>query len=239
MIRAVLVDDERKARETLTILLNQYCKEVNVVSSFDNILDAEHFLNSNKIDLLFLDVEMPEGTGLHLLSKIASENIKVIMITAHSHYAIKAIKHNVLDYILKPIDVMELQNAIEKYKQQKNTTSAEQVKPSDNHLSIPTREGLIFLKQSDIIRIEADGSYSNIYTNKGKTTVSKNLTEIMDQLSPALFFRVHHSHIVNLSKVKSYLKTDGHVAVMEDFSKVDVSRRKKDEFLIAIKKFSQ
>lgn len=228
-IKTVVVDDERKARETLIYLLNEYCKEIDIVATFDNILDAEQYIINANIDLLFLDVEMPEGTGLHLMKKIASQNIKVIMITAHDHYAIKAIKQNVFDYILKPIDVSELQDAIEKFKQQQPPITVNE--QTDNPLSIPTNEGVIFIKQSTIIRIKAEGSYSNIYTDNGKVLVSKNLTEITEQLNPQIFFRVHHSHIANLTKVKSYLKVDGNIAVMEDDSKVDISRRKKADFL--------
>ncbi|MDP2385358.1 MAG: LytTR family DNA-binding domain-containing protein [Bacteroidota bacterium] len=233
-IRTVLIDDETKARKTLRLLLEQFCPETTVIGDFENTKDGEAFINSNSVDLLFLDVEMPGETGIQFLNRIGDKGIKVIMVTAHAHYAIKAIKLEAFDYILKPIDVSELQAAIEKFKKRMDSKSNAIIN-SESTLTIPTREGIVFVKQYDIIHIDAEGSYSTIYTNDSKMMVSQNLSELSSQLNHSLFLRVHNSHIINMSKVKTYIKTDGHFAEMANGNKITISRRKKDEFIEAMR----
>lgn len=233
-IRTLLIDDEGKARKTLNLLLQQFCPEVDVVADFDCVADAEKFMENNQIDLIFLDIEMPGETGIQFLERLQDRQMKVIMVTAHSHYAVKAIKFEAFDYVLKPIDVAELRKSIDKFTRK---SSGRQNTPAvtDQTLKLPTREGIIFIKQADIVHVDADGSYSTIYTNDTRLMVSQNLSELGRQLNPSLFLRVHNSHIINLTKVKTYIKTEGHFAEMTNGNKVAIARRKKDEFLLAIR----
>jgi two-component system LytT family response regulator len=235
MIKAIIVDDEDKARQTLQYLTNMYCKDVEIVADFSSIEEAENFILSNPVDLIFLDIEMPEGTGLHLAKKISDKNIGIIFITAHPHYAIKAIKVDAIDYLLKPVDVEELQHAVERFKNsttaQKNNTKAVSLSSEEKNIVIPTREGLIYLKQDAILYISAEGSYSNIFHENERICVSKNLAELETQLDTKQFFRCHNSQIINLKKVKSFNKIDGYFAEMQNGAMVEISRRKKDDFL--------
>lgn len=232
MINAIIVDDERKARQTLSLLLDMYCKDVSILAEFDNIQAAEDFLKQVKPDLLFLDVEMPDGTGLELANKLPDLSGKIIFITAHPHYAVKAIKVEAFDYLLKPVDIQELQNTIKRFRDKQNQLKiATRQGQTEPRLAIPTKQGILYIKQHEIVRIEASGSYAFIYTDTVKHLVSKNLSELTELLNEELFFRIHNSHIVNLKKIKNFIKGDNYSIIMQDDSKVDVSRRKKDEFL--------
>ncbi|MGZ4157620.1 MAG: LytR/AlgR family response regulator transcription factor, partial [Bacteroidia bacterium] len=192
-------------------------------------------------DIVFLDIEMPNGNGFSLLQRFEEITFQLIFTTAYENYAIAAIRHHALDYLLKPIDIDELKAAI------KNASTAIKNKPAVNRYSdfinerkaditsriaLPIKDGIVYLTLSEIIRVESDGSYSTFYNSDGKKyVVSKNLKEYEDILPTREFFRSHKSHLINIKKVKKYLRTDGYFAEMEDGSVIEISRRKKDEFL--------
>lgn len=240
-MNAIIVDDEKKGREILHKLIKDYCPEVHVQALASHADEAYELIRKYAPDILFLDIEMPNGNGFYLLEKFEVIPFQVIFTTAYDNYAIQAIKHQAFDYLLKPIDIDELKTTIANVKKSivthsvKNHTAAfapESRVQLTGRIALPMKEGIIYLPVADIIRIESDGSYSVFYTgDMKKYMVSKNLKVYEDLLPAAMFFRVHKSHLINIKKVRKYLRTDGYFAEMEDGSLVEISRRKKDEFL--------
>jgi len=238
MIRACIVDDEKKGRDTLSKLLEEYCKDVEIIGEADSVETAYQFISGNHPELVFLDVEMPRGSGFELLKRFEKVNFKTIFVTAHNHYAIKAIKFSAVDYLLKPVDVDELVEAVSRVKSMPVLHQSSYTGLLDNldntrsgKLAVPVKDGVAFIHASDIIRMQADGSYTHIYTLTEKYTASKNVKEYEDLLHDMNFFRAHHSHLINLKHVKHFSRVDGYFALMSDGSSVEVSRRKKDHFL--------
>ncbi len=243
MIKALLVDDEQPAVESLQLMLEEYCPQVKIVGTAHSILDGIKEVIDKKPNLLFLDVEMPFGTGFDLLERIPRENIQVIFVTAYNHYAIKAIKFNALYYLMKPIDIDELIEAVDKVQSNlQQNTSPDLEKILDNlqtqgevtpaKIKIPTQDGMQYVRPDEVFRFEAAGSYTSVFlTNGNKIIVSKNLKFFEPMLSEKEFYRVHTSHIVNMIYIKKYIRTGGDRIEMEGGAVVPVSRRRKDGFL--------
>lgn len=237
-MKAIIVDDEKSGRETLQRLIEDNCKEVDVVGHAESVDDAVELINKTCPDLVFLDVEMPRGSGFELLKKFDRPQFKTVFVTAHNHYAIKAIKFAAADYLLKPVDIDELVAAVEQVKSLSGDFSAQYahlVESVDSHrcgkLAVPVKDGVAFIAVGDIIRLQADGSYTHIFTASEKYTASRNIKEYEDMLQDMQFFRAHHSHLINLNHVKHFSRVDGYFVVMSDGSSVEVARRKKDQFL--------
>ena len=238
-MKACIVDDEKKGRDSLQNLLQQYCSEVEVIGQADSIESAYQFITKNKPGLVFLDVEMPQGSGFELLKRFEKVPFKTIFVTAHQHYAIKAIRFSAIDYLLKPVDVDELIAAVDNAKRtissnyhQHYSAMFENIENSrQGKIAIPVRDGVAFVSPSDIIRLQADGPYTHIFTLNDKFTATKNIKEYEEMLHDYNFFRAHHSHLINLKYVKRFSRLDGYSAQMTDGSVVEVSRRKKEQFL--------
>lgn len=239
-MKAIIVEDEKKGQEILSSLILKYCTDVEIIGMADNAEDAYLLIKKMKPDVVFLDIEMPNGNGFYLLEKFDKINFQIIFTTAYDNYAIKAIKYHALDYLLKPIDIDELKQAVENVKKAllkpENTRYIDFLTTRkldiENRLGLPVKDGILYIQVADIIRIESDGSYSTIYLSKSqKHVVSKNLKEYEDVLPVKEFFRVHKSHLINIKKVKKYVRQDGYFVEMEDGSQVEIARRKKDEFL--------
>jgi two-component system LytT family response regulator len=223
--------------------VEEYCPTVQVVAMAASVEEAIEAVNTRKPDLLFLDIELHTGTGFDVLQGVAYRNFSVIFTTAYDHYAVKAIKFSAVDYLLKPIDVDELQAAVQKVSEKMQNNTSQQTlqlllknlqKPADTDFSITlaTSEGLEFVPLQQIIRLEASGPYTHFYMKGGKKImVSKNLKEYELLLGDHQFFRVHNSHIINMKEVKRMIKTDGGYAVMNDDSMITISPKKKDEFM--------
>ncbi|MEP7264013.1 MAG: LytTR family DNA-binding domain-containing protein [Bacteroidota bacterium] len=243
-MKACIVDDEKKGRDSLQTLLEQYCSEVEVVGQADSVENAYQFILKNKPELVFLDVEMPQGSGFELLKKFDRISFKTIFVTAHQHYAIKAIRFSAIDYLLKPVDVDELvaavQNAVQsdrQNQQQQYTGLLENLEHAGpNKIAIPVKDGVTFIDPCDIIRLQADGTYTHIFTGTGKYTASRNIKEYEELLSDQFFFRAHNSHLINLKHVRHFSRVDGYFVQMSDGSTVEVARRRKDEFLALMNK---
>lgn len=248
MLKAIIVDDEIKNRETLDKMLNQFCPQVDLVDKVNSIAAAKESISYHEPDLVFLDIEMPGGNGFELLEEVENLSFDVIFTTAHADYAIKAIKFAALDYLLKPINIKELVNAVEKAVQKKDggepvseinsrkyevlRTNREKDDFKFTKIALPTLEGIDFIEVDEILRCEASRSYSNFYLRSGeKIVVSKALKEFEDLLSEVNFFRVHKSNMINLKYIKKYVKGKGGYVVMEDDSIVDVSVRRKDDLM--------
>jgi two-component system LytT family response regulator len=243
MIKAIIVEDEKKGREILQILINKYCKNVEVVAIAENADEGYLLIKKHNPDLVFLDIEMPNGNGFYLLEKFDEIKFQVVFTTAYDNYAIKAIKYHALDYLLKPIDIDELQLAVESVEKAIEKPEVNRYAEfigarkleMESKLGLPIKEGILYVLISDIIRVESDGSYSVIHmSDEKKHMVSKNLKEYEDILPQKFFFRVHKSHLINIKKVKKYIRTDGYFAEMEGGSVIEIARRKKDEFLKAM-----
>lgn len=246
-MNAVIIDDEKRSRESLELLVKDYCPNVNVLDMADSVASGVECVKKHKPDLLFLDIEMQDGTGFDLLEKVAGNNFYVIFTTAFENYALRALKLSAVDYLLKPINAEELQAAVAKASDimaQKSTENNFQLLLQNlqsntgmHKIALPTSEGLTFINVHDIIRCQADGSYTHFYfKTQKKLLVSKKIKEYEELLSPYNFVRVHHSHLVNLDEVTKYVRGDGGYVVMSDGETVYVSKRKKEDFMAALNK---
>jgi two-component system LytT family response regulator len=242
-IAAIIIDDESDGREALRIALERYFPEITIKRVCESPEQGIEAIQSVKPALVFLDVQMPHLSGFDLLKKVSPFDFEVIFVTAHDQYAIKAIRFSALDYLLKPVDIDDLRAAIQKVKERlehKNTSqqyqsvlhNAQQNSGRIDRLAVPTQDGIEFFHTADIVFCEAQGSYTNILLKgKAKALVSRNLKDFENLLSESGFCRVHHSFLINMIHVRKYVKGEGGYVVMTDDHYVDVSRRKKDEFL--------
>ena len=241
MLQAVIVDDEKKAIQSLAWELTNFSDEINVVASFTDPFEALRFLNNNSPDCLFLDIEMPTMDGFQFIKKLGNKEFPVVITTAYNQYAIKALKNEAIDYLLKPIDTDDLKDTIVKIKKfNARTYTSDRMEKillnfnaNEKHKKITfnTDGKLIFLESEEILYAESDGNYSTIYLSDGqKIVLTKKLKEVNKLLPGDSFFRIHNSYIINLTKIKEFLKTDGYV-VLQSNHKIPVSRQKKSDFL--------
>lgn len=257
LLRAVIIDDETNAREALTNLLRLISPEVEICGEAKNVDQGIELIKREKPNLVFLDIQMPGKTGFDLLSAFEKVEFGVIFTTAYQEYAIRAFRFSAIDYLLKPIDPDELQAAVERYKiqiagvnpqqlqilqeQLDNTRSlrlVERNKNDNQRIALPTAEGIHFVQMTEIIQCESLGSYTKFHLVKGPAiVVSRLLKEYEEILDNYYFFRVHQSNIVNLEHIKRYVKGDGGQVWMTDNSEIEVSRRRKDEFLNLLSDF--
>ena len=240
-IKAVIIDDESKSIGSLTQLLKVNCPDVSLMETFTNPDKGIAYLKEHPADLLFLDIQMPGKTGFDVLEALKDVKLKVIFTTAYDHFAIKAIRYNALDYLMKPVAAAELVTAIERSLQQAEVQGEQiaQLQKFRNDkvpetIALSTSEGLAFIKLEDIMYLEGQGSYTYVTLSGGrKHLVSKNLSAfeeiICDEQSK--FFRPHKSFIINLAYISQYIKGDGGEIIMNDKKSVTVSRLKKQEFL--------
>jgi len=241
MLKAVIVDDEPKAIEGLLWELKTYSSEIEIIKTFSIPEEALHFLKTETPDCLFLDIQMPTMDGFQFLEQLNSKNIAIIITSAYDEYGIKALKKEVLDYLLKPIDADDLKEAISKIRKFKtrisNTDKLEDIlinfttNNNKKKITINTDGKLLFINIDDVLFVESDGNYSTLFlTNNQKLVVTKKLKEVNALLPDDYFFRIHNSFIVNMSKIKEYIKTEGYV-VMESNHRIPVARQRKSDFL--------
>lgn len=245
MIRCVIVEDEEMARNVLKSLLAQYCQDVMVCAEADDVVSGKNIIETFRPDLVFLDIEMPGGSGFKLLSSISDIDFEVVFVTAYEQFAIKAIRHDALDYILKPIDPKELVSAVEKVKETKYKKTLKKqydslLKNLDpeqlvvRKISLSTADKIHLIDVDDIIRCESDNYYTIIYFKDGTNLmVSKTLKEMEQKLEEYDFVRTHKSHLVNMKCIKNFIK-DEMMVLMSDGTKVPVSKRKKERILEVI-----
>jgi len=248
-LRTVIIDDEPDAVDFINSIINEYCPSLEVKGKAYDVKEGVCKIDEIKPDLIFLDVEMPHGSGFDLLTNFPDKNFDVVFITAFNHYAIKAIKFSAVDYILKPININEFIEAVNKVVKKRSDSFSrgnenikallENLKSTlPSRLAIPTSDGMEFLNPREIIRIEADRSYSWFYiTGNRKILVSKHLKEFQDLLSDRYFFRPHNSHLINLKYVRKYVRKEGGFIEMQDGSQIPVSRNRRDLFLVHMSRF--
>ena len=240
MIKVVIVDDETKAIKSLSWELSNF-KNVEIVATFNDPEKALKYLTINNIDCLFLDIEMPTMDGFQFLEKLDKREFAVVITTAYNEYAIKALKNEAIDYLLKPVDSDDLSDTLTKIKKYNyhfdNTVKFEKILTGFNEkfkqrkITVNTDGKLLFLEANEILFVESEGNYSTIHTIENKKIVlTKKLKEVNQLLPSDHFFRIHNSFIINLNKIKEFLKTDGYV-VIDGNHKIPVSRQRKAEFL--------
>ncbi|MFC0603721.1 LytR/AlgR family response regulator transcription factor [Winogradskyella pulchriflava] len=241
MLKAVIVDDEPKAIQSLIWELSNFSDEIEVSQSFSKPEEALKYLESNTPDCLFLDVQMPTIGGFQFLEQLEQINFAVVITTAYDEYAIKALKHEAIDYLLKPIDSDDLRETINKIKKHNdrflNATKLENMLTNFNskfnkkRITINTDGKLLFLDVDDIIYVESDGNYSTLFLqDQKKVVVTKKLKEVDAILPEHYFFRIHNSYIINLNKIKAFIKNEGYV-IMDSNHKIPVARQRKSDFL--------
>lgn len=238
MKRAIIIDDEQSARETLDALVKKYCSNIEVIAQCSNAFEGKEAIDNLDPDLIFLDVDMPKESGFDLLAKFNNPDFDVVFTTGHDKYAIQAIKSSALDFLLKPIDIDELRELNERFSEKKTSkadlnlqfeTLLENLKnDKKKKIAIPDADGIRFVDVNEIIRCEAAGNYTQVVINTKESLLSnKSLRDFESLLGDNNFIRIHQSHLVCLDKVKKYVKNDGNYVIMVDGSKVDVSRRRK------------
>jgi two-component system, LytTR family, response regulator len=243
MIKAIIVDDEPRARETIRNIVQLYAQNVEIVDEAANISAARKAIEKHRPHLVFLDINMPGGDGFELLKVREQFDFKVIFITAFEEYAVKAFRFSALDFIVKPVDPDDLIQAIEKVEKEisKNDlnlrieallSNMENIKKEVRKIVLKTSESIHLINVPDIIRLEADGNYTVFYlTGPRRIIVSHTLKDYDELLAPYGFFRPHQSFLINLKCIERFEKKDGGYLVMNDASKVPVSVRKKDTLL--------
>jgi two-component system LytT family response regulator len=248
-LKTIIVDDEPNAVDFIFSIIGEYCPELEVVGKAYDVPEGVEKVQELSPDLVFLDVEMPNGTGFDLLTHFPEKKFDVVFITAFNHYAIQAIKFSAVDYILKPININEFIEAVGKVIQKRSDVSYhgdESIKmlmenlksATPSRLAIPTADGMEYLNPKEILRIEADRSYSWFYlTGNRKILVSKHLKEFQELLGDRNFFRSHNSHLINLKYVRKYVRKEGGYIEMQDGEQIPISRNKKDLFLIHMSRF--
>lgn len=245
MITCILVDDELKSRESLKILIEDFCDNIEVKALCQNVAEAMEAVRLYKPDVVFLDIQLQRETGFDLLTKLDNINFEVIFTTAYSEYAIKAFKFSAIDYLLKPIDIEDLKRAISKVEKCVGDSLGQRIQQlmsnlksssAENYkLALPTTDGLIFVKVSDILYCEASSNYTEItLMDNKKYIVSRTLKEYEDLLTEYDFFRIHNSFLINLNAVKKYVRGEGGYVIMMNDKSLDVSKRKKESFLARI-----
>ena len=237
-IKAIIVDDESNNRENLRAALATYCNDVKVVGEADSAITALDLIMKEKPDLAFLDIAMPKGGGFELLESLPSIDFDIIFVTAYDQYALKAIKFCAIDYLLKPIDALELKNAVNKVltnqlsidRRQKLELFVANMRKTQQKIALPQSDHVVFVAVEDIIRCKGEKNYTWFYIKDGrKLLVSKTLKDYMDLLEDSHFFRVHQSHLVNLLQIEKYSRREGGYVITTDGKKIPVARNRKDK----------
>ncbi|MCM4156302.1 LytTR family DNA-binding domain-containing protein [Gramella sp. AN32] len=242
MINTLIIDDEKHCIDRIEGLLRTCGSEFQLTAKAQTVEEAISETKKHHPDLVFLDVQIGTQTGFDYLAQWDQPDFDVVFTTAYDQYAIEAFKFSALDYLLKPIDKENFKVAINKYTSRLSKNYFDKKMEVLMHnlrsnqatkkISIPTQEGYEFLTLQEVLRLEADGNYTHIFHKNGtKLTVAKTLKVFDEMLVGSNFFRIHHSHLINLIHIKKYYKGKGGYVVMEDGASVDVSTRKKEEFL--------
>lgn len=247
MLRAVIIDDEKRSRETLKGLIEAFNYEVNIVGEAGGCDSGVELIKNKQPELVFLDIQMPDGSGFKLLEKVGEINFEVIFITAYDQFAIKAIRLSALDYLLKPVVPEELEQAIEKAEKRLHSKAKTEMdvlmqsvrspEKSLEKIVLSTSEGMHIVDLKDIIRCQSEDCYTKFMLSNGKSImVSKTLKHFDNTLQDSSFIRVHKTHLINIEYIKTYVRSDGGYLILRNGDKVPVSRRKKDAIAEVLKK---
>lgn len=253
-MNVLIIDDEKPNRVGLAMMVKQYCPDFTVTGQAGSAVEARDFLNGNDVQVLLLDINMPNESGFELLSSINANKYQVVFITAYAEHAIRALRANAVDYLLKPIDGNDLRVALDNCRKRKlmlkedavmtaslysdslrNTIDDLALVSYPQKLTLPHKQGFKIVAVNQIVSLEASGNYTILYfENKEDLVVTRMLGDFEGLLDPQFFFRAHKSTILNLDQLAEYSSSDGHVAVMNNGQKLVISRRRLDDFMQAI-----
>jgi two-component system, LytTR family, response regulator len=249
MINVIIIDDEKNALDVLEMQLNNYCTDVHIICKCDGGEKGIAAIKKHNPDLIFIDIEMPHKNGFDVLKETSQFNYDIIFTTAYDQFAIKAFKFSAIDYLLKPIDIIELQQAIEKVKNKKGSHNLDekikllfaQLQPQNekltNKIAIPMADGMELLEPNEIIRCESDSNYTHIFLVSGKKiTLAKTLKDVEENIEGSPFYRIHQSHLINMNHVAKFIKGDGAYVIMKDGTQIAISRNKKEAFMETFRK---
>lgn len=238
MLSTIIVDDEPTSCESLSVLIQKHCPDVQVEACCHSGIEAFNKINQLKPSLIFLDIKLPEMDGFELMEKLQPHQPDVIVISGYEGYAIKAFQHNVVDYLLKPVDTTQLLSALHKVRMRVEDRIHEQLEQLiqkverlgfHGQIALPTFEGLQMVNIDNIISCASHSNYTKVFLKGGqKLVVSKTLGDVEELLKDFAFLRVHHSYLVNINEIDKWVKMDGGHLVMSDGSVIDVSRHKRD-----------
>ncbi len=241
MIKTVIVEDEEHSRKTLVNFLRKYCPQVSTAGVAGSVQEAVSLINSENPQLVFLDIDLPDGSGFEVIDLLNAPLPEIIFVTAYNQYAVKAFQVSAIDYILKPVDPELLMKAVEKVGQKSDAGQQEkklEVFSSNasnqklQKMALPTQNGIQLVRIDELIRLEADGNYTTVFLrDKRKIVVSRQIKQFEEWLEGLPFFRVHQTHIINLQMVDRYIKGDGGTVILEDGTQIEVARRRKEELL--------
>jgi two-component system LytT family response regulator len=247
MKRIAIVDDEADARQMLRSMITTLCPDVEICGEADSVESAYVLIRQTQPHVVLLDISMEEGNGFDLLDKFKLPDFQIIFTTAHDEFALKAFRYHALDYLLKPINPAELAQTIDRVKGESSMNYPNRIRNllensrsgQLNKIALSSQEGMVFLRLDQLIRIESEGSYSTFYLlNQERHVVSRPMKEFEELLPKDLFFKLHQSHLINLAFVKKILREEGGYALMEEGGKVPIARRRKDEFLEAMRQMT-
>lgn len=244
-MKAIIIDDIEITHSIITKIINTYFENIEIIDTAYNVAKGVDIINKHNPDIVFLDINLPDGTGFDILKKINNTNFKLIFVTAHQEYALNAIKFSALDFLLKPLDedeiITAINNAISKIKDDENQLKIEtfinnfENQDKNQKIVLKTQDNIYIAKVNDIIRCEADGNYTKIYINQSSNIlISKTLKEYEELLKNYNFIRVHKSHLININYIEHFEKRDSGTIYMIDGSKIGVSHRKKEVLLNAL-----
>lgn len=249
-MKTIIVDDEPDGIRTLKKMLELNCPEVEILATCSNAIDAMEKLEELKPDLVFLDVRMPNKSGLDMLAELSEIDFEVIFVTAHDEYMLQALQFSAVDYLMKPVDEDRLQEAVQRVEkrlnEKKNSGQTEILlhninkagSPLEMRLCLPTQKGFTIVKLEEIVYCEAQRSYTIFrLVNNKSIIISKPLFDYDKLLADTIFLRVHKSFLINLMHVKEYMRGEGGTVVMSNGMEVEISRRKKEQFLEKVKEF--
>ena len=243
MIRTVVIEDEEHSRKMLMQMLHEHCRQLNVVGDGDSVESGLTAIAEAKPELVFLDIELQSETSFEILERLPEINFELVFTTAFDHYALKAIKFCAIDYLLKPIDLKELQIAVAKAEKRLNreylnknlevlVNNLKSGSQNNHKIALSTLEGLLFVNVSDIIYCESSCPYTKfIFKQADKIVTSKHLKEYEDLLAGYEFFRIHKSYLVNLQEIKKYIRGEGGQLIMSNGAALNVSKQRKEDFL--------
>lgn len=238
-----MIDDELNSLQNLRQKIDEFCPDLQVIAMAQKPEEAMLLIKHHKPDVIFLDIEMPKMSGFRMLDELGECDFEIIFTTAYNHYAIDAIRISAFDYLMKPIAIKELQVAVDRlsklrsFSQTKEKidilkSSINEKKSQEDKIAIPTSDGLEFIPIKNILHIESSSNYCKIFFTESKSLlVTKLLKDFEDMLQPYHFYRIHNSHLINLTYIQKYIKANGGQVMMKDGTVIDVARRKKEEFL--------
>lgn len=242
MLSAVIIDDEPNAVNLLSLRLSQHCPQIEVVATCTGSLQGIEAIKEHRPEILFLDIEMPQMNGFQVLEAVGEMAFSLVFVTAYDRFALKAFKYSALDYLLKPIDTQELIATVHKIEKQRQTQPQQiqylqqqlngAAKALPDRIALPYQNGVAFVAVKDILYCESDDKYTRFYLTDGQEyLVTKTLREIQELLEERDFLRVHRQYLINLNRIKKFVKGEGSYIVMDNNQSIPVSRGQKDRLM--------